>query len=331
MSYGTGVGQELVKELAEKVIVHRNQFRNQFIGRYLEGLSALFFYDIPRPFNRTRLEILLRSGYGVVFGKNSLGIPSILGTVQDIYDYNSIMQNLHYQPYHKNDINFVVADEFIPKGDMLEITADDPHHGNFVVFHNKPVNFTNDRKIIENYADILAEIEASRFSLVMQAKIMTVFPSYPNDESVNQLVTNLYNGVPFLKVSNQFDVVDNIIHIDNSDLAQNLQETKSEYQNRIAELNASFGVNVLAVDKASGVTESEANGNLSYVNMNQNIWLVARQLTLDLYNVRYGTNWHVKTAPNNTDLIVAKGGESNENNDNTGGNNQDGGEEKSKV
>ena len=122
---------------------------------------------------------------------------------------------------------------------------------------------------------------------------MTVFAGNVGDETINQLISDLYNGNPFVKLGKQFDVEDNIIKVDNTNLSNNLAQLKTEYQNEIAELNASFGINVLAVDKESGVTDAEANGNLGYVTMNGNIWLESRQLALDRYNKRFGTDFKV--------------------------------------
>lgn len=314
-----GLGQELTKELSEKVLNHRDNFHHFLVGRYLEGLATLFFYDFERPFDKARLEIALRQGYGVAVGPNRLGQTVILGTTMDVYGYNTMtsMNALMYQPrLTGKDINWTLPPALRPENYKLmkEIVNDDnAKSGSFVIFHNKPLVLTSDFSIIEYYADELAEIVASRFSLVMQSKIMTVITGEVGDESANQLVSSLYNGNPFVKVGKLFDIEDNIIHIDNPSLAQNLQELKTEYQHKIAELNSLFGINVLAVDKESGVTDSEANGNLAYTTMNGNIYLECRQQSLDLYNRHYGTHYSVRIDSNAVGEI-GDGGAKNENN-----------------
>jgi S-adenosylmethionine hydrolase len=107
------------------------------------------------------------------------------------------------------------------------------------------------------------------------------------------MISAIYNGNPFVKLAKTFDIEDHLITINNTDLANNLAQLKTEYQNKIAELNALFGINVLAVDKESGVTASEANGNLGYVTMNGNVWLESRQKALDLLNARFNKKYTV--------------------------------------
>lgn len=289
-----GLGVNLSEDLGRKVMHHRNTFRKFFVGRYLESLATLFFYDIPYPFDKIRLEIALRCGYAVVFGKNKFGDDVILGYVTDNFQHDQPYIFFNQRRFSGEDIIYTIPKEARPTGKLLEIVNyDHAKTGDFVVFHNKYINYTSDLKIIEHYADELAEIVASQFSLIVQSKVTTFFVGQPGNETINQIVSDIYNGSPFVKVSNYFDPEENIVKMENSDIAGNLQELKEEYQNKIAELNSSFGVNILSVNKQSGVTDSEANGNLSYVRNNGNIWLQARQQALDLYNARFGKDYKV--------------------------------------
>ena len=182
------------------------------------------------------------------------------------------------------DIQYIIPENLrLPT--QTEITElDNCSSGSFTIIRNKDLWLVNDYDIIRHYADELAEIVASRFSLIIQSKVMTVFYGEVGNESLEQMIANLYNGSPVLKASKLFDVEDNMFTINNASLAQNLQELKTEYQNKISELNTLFGVNVLAVSKESGVTESESNGNLSYVKTNLNSYLRPRQKAFELYN-----------------------------------------------
>lgn len=326
MSFNAGLGQELTKELSSKVQAHRNEFHQFFIGRFLEGLSTLFFYNIEPPFEKTRLEIGLRRGYFMVFGKNKLGVNTILGYTQGRFGWTDTYNYLNRKRITGKDIIYTIPRELIPDSN-LEIWAENRcKDGDCVVFYNKPLNLTNDFEIISHYADELAEIVASRFSLIMQAKFMTVIAGDVGDETINQMVSALYNGDPFVKIAKTFDIDDNIIKIDNGNLSTNLESLKTEYQNKIAELNALFGINVLAVNKASGVTTSEANGNLGFVTANANIWLTARQQTLDLFNRRYGTDYQVQFDQHASAMLMQDGGENNEqDNNNAGGDSTNGG------
>lgn len=292
------LGVELSRDLSRKVIEHRDKFYDFFIGRYLEGLANLFYYSI-KPFDKATLEIALREGYGVAVGTNKFGQLGILGYINNNqFAYNRPDLLLKPKRYTGNMINYTMPSDLLPEraktNQFLEIwNWDNGQTGDFVVFWNKQINLTNDFQIIQHYAEELAEIVASRFSLIMQAKIQTVLTGDPGDETINQMISAIYNGNPFVKLAKTFDIEDHLITINNTDLANNLAQLKTEYQNKIAELNALFGINVLAVDKESGVTASEANGNLGYVTMNGNVWLESRQKALDLLNARFNKKYTV--------------------------------------
>ena len=292
------LGVELSRDLSRKVIEHRDKFYDFFIGRYMEGLANLFYYSI-KPFDKATLEIALREGYGVAVGVNKFGQLGILGYINNNqFAYNRPDLLLKPKRYTGNMINYTMPSDLLPERaktkQFLEIwNWDNGQTGDFVVFWNKQINLTNDFQIIQHYAEELAEIVASRFSLVIQAKIQTVLTGDPGDETINQMISAIYNGNPFVKLGKTFYIEDHLITINNTDLANNLAQLKTEYQNKIAELNALFGINVLAVDKESGVTASEANGNLGYVTMNGNVWLESRQKALDLLNARFNKKYTV--------------------------------------
>lgn len=292
------LGVELSRDLSRKVIEHRDKFYDFFIGRYMEGLANLFYYSI-KPFDKATLEIALREGYGVAVGTNKFGQLGILGYINNNqFAYNRPDLLLKPKRYTGNMINYTMPSDLLPEraktNQFLEIwNWDNGQTGDFVVFWNKQINLTNDFQIIQHYAEELAEIVASRFSLIIQAKIQTVLTGDPGDETINQMISAIYNGNPFVKLARTFDIEDHLITINNTDLANNLAQLKTEYQNKIAELNALFGINVLAVDKESGVTASEANGNLGYVTMNGNVWLESRQKALDLLNARFNKKYTV--------------------------------------
>lgn len=312
------VGIELSRDLSRKVVEHRDKFHRFFIGRYLEGLATLFYYNI-KPFDKATLEIALREGYGVAVGKNKFGQIGILGYINNNqFAYNRPDLLLKPRRYTGRMINYTMPKELLPEraktNQFLEIwNWDNGATGDFVVFWNKQINLTNDFEIIQHYADELSEIVASRYSLIIQAKIQTILTGDPGDETLNQMISAIYNGNPFVKLAKTFDIEDHLITINNTDLANDLAQLKTEYQNKIAELNALFGINVLAVDKESGVTASEANGNLGYVTMNGNIWLESRQKALDLLNHRYGMKYSVAI---DKDAVGMLGSDTNENDNN---------------
>lgn len=304
-----GLGQELTSELGEKVVYHRDQFHEWFVGRYIEGLTALFSYNFGGyPIDTQALEIALRQGYGVAVGTDINGNFAIFGYVKTA-NYNNY--NINYllaprTPIKGSEIFWTLPASLRPDGykDITEITSQDSAvSGRFVVFWNKALNFTNDFRIIENYADELSEIVASRFSLEIQSKVTTIFMSDVGDETINQMVSKLYNGTPFVKTGLNFDVRDNVYKIGNDGVGDTLQTLKNEYQNKIAELNSVFGLNVLSFEKASGVSETESQGNSEYVSFNANVWLKPRQQALNLLNKHYATEFSVAISNESARLI----------------------------
>ncbi|MEI2420871.1 hypothetical protein V6O07_11410, partial [Arthrospira platensis SPKY2] len=146
-----------------------------------------------------------------------------------------------------NEIHFVIP-EHLRLSYYKEITLqDDCETGNFVVIRNKAINYVSDFEVIEHYVDELSEIVVSRYSISMQTKINTLFKGEVGDETINQLITDVYNGNPFISGSLLFDPEEQIYHMQNSGLASNFAELKREYQNKISELNNMLGINSLAV------------------------------------------------------------------------------------
>src|SRR5699024_12147267 len=114
------------------------------------------------------------------------------------------------------------------------------------------------------YIDELAEIVLSRYSISMQVKITTLFLGEPNDETLNQIISDVYNGNPYIRGSKLFDTEEQIYHMDNDNIEQNFQEIKREYQNKISELHNMIGINSLAVEKSSIISDTESISNSAY-------------------------------------------------------------------
>lgn len=299
-----GLGQELTAELGEKVLYHRDQFHDWFEGRYLEGLTALFSYNFGNyPIDVQALEVALRQGYGVAIGTDINDNFTIFGYVNAPQNsgLSPAMLLAPRAPLKGKDIFWTLPAALRPTEykEISEITAQDSAvSGRFVVLWNKALVLTNDFEILSSYADELAEIVASRFSLEIQAKVTTIFISDIGDETINQMVSKIYNGEPFVKTGQNFDLRDNLYRVGNENIDNTLKSLKEEYQNKLSELNALFGVNTIAVEKASGVSDTETQGNSQYSTVNANIWLAPRQHALDLLNTHYGTSFSVKMVTN---------------------------------
>lgn len=318
--YEDGLKVELNEDLEQRVIDHRNRFIQLFTLRYRELLPTLIRYTNTKTtaVNFLKIEVALRNNHRVVIGEATNGKIMVMGYVQNDLTSENPSDLFSTDTLTKKDITFTVNKTLIPNT-MKEISYyDDCKTGNFVVMRNKTINYLDDMSILKHYTLELAELVVSRFSIAMQAKINTFFKSNVGDESINRIVTQLYNGAPFVKTNKLFDPEENIVHIENEHMAQNFQELKREYQNKISELNNMLGINSLAVEKSSGVSDAEAKSNRSYTTSNANIYIDSRNESLDKLNKRF--NLELEAIYNDdvaSELQEIGGDTSVENNDNT--------------
>lgn len=293
----SNIEQTLSEKVKMRTVTQRNRFYHFFRNRYIEFLPTVISYegldDENVLIDPIQLELWLRQGYGVAIGQTKKG-TMLLGTVTRSNTLSNL-QTYGTRPLTGSDINFFIS-KTIMEDYYKEITFHDGYEtGNFIVLWNKPIQLTNDFKIIETYSERIAEIAMSRFSIYMQAKISTVIRGEVNDEDVEQITQDLYNGSPFIKTSKFFDPEESILSINEGQgIISALPELKREYQNNIAELNNILGLTSLAVDKESGVSKSEAESNKAYQKANAGIYIQARNEKLQHYNDKFKT--HLKAS-----------------------------------
>lgn len=288
--------QKPTKELLkERLVLHRQRFKKIFMGRYLELIPSLIFYKNGEhtSIDFHKLEIALRNGYDVVIGETRKRTLQVIGYTLSKQTNSDPSMLWETRSLKHNEIHFVIP-EHLRLSYYKEITLqDDCETGNFVVIRNKAINYVSDFEVIEHYVDELSEIVVSRYSISMQTKINTLFKGEVGDETINQLITDVYNGNPFISGSLLFDPEEQIYHMQNNGLASNFAELKREYQNKISELNNMLGINSLAVEKESGVSDSEAESNRSFTVSNSNVYLSSRYNAIKKINKRYGLNIEV--------------------------------------
>lgn len=292
------IEQSFKEKIKQRVVTHRNRFYKLIYNRYAEILPFTISYEnIDERFkvDLIQLESMLRHNYNVAIGEDVTGDIVILGYVnlsnKNNFDY-------HYLPktYTKKDINFIINEAYIlPEYTQLNQFN---KNGNFILIQNKVYNYINDYEIIEHYAEEIAEISLSRFSLILQAKVMTFFRGDLNGDDLEEVIDDLFNGAPAIKTSVQFDVNENIIRFDNGNITSTLTELKREFQNKLSELNSMLGLSSLGVDKESGVSDEEAQSNASFKKSNENIYLFARNNALKFLNERYEMNIHAEFSEN---------------------------------
>lgn len=297
MDFNT-IEQSFKEKIKQRVVTHRNRFYKLIYNRYAEILPFTISYEnIDERFkvNLIQLESMLRHNYDVAIGEDVTGDIVILGYVnsnnKNNFDYNYLPKT-----YTKKDINFIINEAYIlPIYNQLNQFN---KNGNFIVIQNKVYNYINDYEIIEHYAEEIAEISLSRFSLILQAKVMTFFRGDLNGDDLEEVIDDLFNGAPAIKTSVQFDVNENIIRFDNGNITSTLTELKREFQNKLSELNSMLGLSSLGVDKESGVSDEEAQSNASFKKSNENIYLFARNNALKYLNERYEMNIHAEFSEN---------------------------------
>ena len=280
----------LPKTLKEKVVSHRERFSQIFMARYLEMLPSLIHYKNSETVSVDflKVEIALRHGFDVVIGETTLGNIQVIGYTNTQETKTNPKDLWTTKVLSKSNINFII-DKKYQLDIYQEITdIDSSLTGNFVVLRNKNIQYVDDLIVLKHYVDELAEIVLSRYSISMQVKISTLFKGEAGDESINEIISDIYNGNPYIKSSKLFDPDDQIYHMENQGLAQNFQELKREYQNKMSELNNALGMNSLAVEKSSGVSDTEAQSNRAFTTSNANIYLDGRNNGLKRLNKRYG-------------------------------------------
>lgn len=288
-----GVSPELSEDISRRVIEHRNRFRRLIFNRYVEFLPLLINYTNRNSvgIDFLQLETALRQGYQVVVGKARNDEIMVLGYIENYYHKNSgnYINQFNFgfdRRLNEKDIRFIIPEYLRPKYALEIQHYDNCKSGDFIVLRNKPINLNNDYEIISHYCDELAEIILSRFSLIMQSKFSKIFKSEVNDETINQFITQLFNGSPYIKVSGLFDAEEDIIDLASDYVNNALTEMKREYQNKISELSNFLGVNSLAVDKESGVSDTEAKSNRAFTTSNSKIYLRGRD-PFDMLNKRF--------------------------------------------
>lgn len=293
----SNIEQSLNEKVKMRMTSHRNAFYRFFRNRYREFLPVVIGYEglENTKIDPIQLEIWLRQGYGVAVGETARGIM-ILGTVPRQSQLYTLGTNYSVAPLTSADVNYFISDKIRVKN--KEITYHDGFEsGNMVVIYNKPYQLTNDFEIIDIYSERIAEIALSRFSIYMQAKISTVIRGEVDDEDVEQITSDLYNGAPFIETTMMFDPEESILSINNSqEVISALPELKREYQNNIAELNNILGLSALGVDKASGVSDIEAQSNKAYQKANSNVYLKSRNEKLKLLNEKFSLNMKAEYA-----------------------------------
>ena len=203
---------ELSEVIDKKVIKHRNKYRDIIIRKYMELLPLTISYitdnDVATSIDFLKMEVAFRLNYGFqpVIAMSNDGVPLLAGYNLSVDNINNPTNLLFPRVLTDKDIQFILPREKFPES-MTEITdLDNAETGDFIVLKNKVINFISDYDIISHYADEMCEIISTRYSLIMQAKVNTFFSAEKYDEGINQIISNLFNGAPYIKTSRLFEL-----------------------------------------------------------------------------------------------------------------------------
>lgn len=280
---------DLSKALKKEVIAHKQQFTTIYTNKLKEEMPSLIGIENS---DQTSIDVLymqwlLRNNYNVVLGEDNRGEIVILGTIKSLQPLSQFASNQVYEFTH-DDIQFIA-----PERVRLDVYASLTYYnndGNCVVITNKINNYVSDDIVINHYVKELAEIAVSRYSLSIQARFLTFINSdEPESQNIRNLISDIYNGNPFPIVDSNLSIMDEVIKVfDDSAFSANSAELKSEFQNKLSELNHLIGVQSLSVEKKSGVSNDEARGNKSSTIGFGNVYLKSQQMGLNLLNKKYG-------------------------------------------
>lgn len=317
--FADGISKELNKHLKDKVVIHRDNFVRIFKARYLELLPSLIKYQNAgqTSIDFMKVEVALRAGYDVAIGETKNNNIQVIGFAKSKQTSSNPVDLFSTKSLTGQAIDFVIEKQYRMPSYKEISYLDSCESGNFVILRNKALNYSNDYAILDHYIAELAEIVMSRYSISMQVKITTLFLGNVGDETLSQIISDIYNGNPYIKASKLFDPKEQIFHVNNENIAQNFQELKREYQNKISELNNMLGMNSLAVEKSSGVSDEEAKSNRAFTTSNSNIYLDGRNPALEKLNKRYGSTivamYNDEVVSELTELAEQEGSEENEN------------------
>jgi hypothetical protein len=214
------IESSLSEKIKSRVVSHRNEFYNLMVSRYFEFLPLVIGYEGIKDLNINGIiiEQMLRSGFGVAIGETRLGIR-LLGFVNNRNSLNTF--NYQIKPLITKDIQFIINNE-IKLQYYKEITFIDGYEtGNFVVLWNKPFSYVNDYTIVKHYIEEMSEINLSRFSIYIQSKVSTILRGESNDEDIESMADDIYNGSPFIETTQLFDPEESILKLDNSSIQTN--------------------------------------------------------------------------------------------------------------
>lgn len=279
------------ENISQSIGIYKRATYEQLIGGFRELLDTRIDYEgvgVTASFPEMKIEYGLCNLNDVAIGMCKDGKVRLIG-YSPIDISNTSVKNLmtYRKPLRGRQLIKTCPSLFFDFDSAIEITPDFPTVGNFVILRNKPASYVNEYKRIDLVCQKLAEIEATRYSIVWQSKAITGFIGEENDTDVNDAVNNFFNGNPFFKAGLKFDK-DNIFNVDHTKTAEILAKLAEEYKDTENALLSKLGINSVGTSKASGVSDMEASSSSLATTAMANVYLTGRNMGLKLLNEKYG-------------------------------------------
>ena len=139
---------------------------------------------------------------------------------------------------------------------------------------------------------------------MQQARVNTFLRGQADDEDVNELLKNIYNGSPYLLVTENLIPEDMVISVDGVKVTSSFKELKNMKNSTRNEINEYFGIDTAGVSKESGVSQSEVDSNNDYLGIRLLTYLDARNNKLNLIKRYYGYVCQAISNPQSIKMIT---------------------------
>lgn len=271
-------------------------YQTEFTDILENKMAQRVWKNFPATFNRARAEYGLAYDYHMVLARDKWGHDRLAGYIPNQAKTASDPRNLFTSSggADKSDIVFFNNRDWAYPDYMKELSEFTPTHPNgFVVLRNKLVNYTSDQQKLRVMLAHWIKIQASLLLTIEASKLLILFKSDPNNDTIKNAVHEMWNNSLILEVGQSFDFEDSMQVLDTKvhDRIKTLEDASRDQLNNI---HARFGLSAKSTEKESGVSEIELQKNDDSNNSRERVYLGALNDALALYNSNYGTDYEVE-------------------------------------
>lgn len=271
-------------------------YQTEFTDILENKMAQRIWNNFPATFNRARAEYGLSYDYHIVLARDKFGRDRVAGYIPNKAKTASDPRNLFTEANRgatKSDIVFFNNRGWQYPEHMIELSEFTPSSPNgFVVLRNKLVDYTSDQQKLRVMLAHWLKIQASLLLTIEASKLLILFKSDPNNDTIKNAVNEMWNNSLILEVGQSFDFEDSMQVLDTKvhDRIKTLEDASRDQLNNI---HARFGLSAKSTEKESGISEIELQKNDDANNSRERVYLGAINDVLALYNANYGTKYSV--------------------------------------